>query len=304
MSRFRQILLAAIATSFASGGFALASGGGASGGGSMPSMSAPAYDPAAEYMKGVAALNAQNYKDAERALKNVVEAVPKNAEAWRLLGAANAGQNDQKGARKAYERAVKLEPDNIQGRQGLGVALGALKDPKAQEQLDWLKARGESCGTCADAGTLEAATAAVQSAIGGAPPAAALPSNLATGAGGDAAYLQAVGLINERRYDEALASLGRAREALGPHPDVLTYQGYAWRKKGALDMAESYYRQALAIAPAHRGATEYYGELKVERGDVAGAKAMLTKLDRICAYGCAEAEELRRWIEAGGDPAL
>ena len=42
----------------------------------------------------------------------------------------------------------------------------------------------------------------------------------------------------------------------------------------------------------------------MERGDRAGAAAMLAKLDRICAYGCAEAEELRRWIDAGGEPGL
>ena len=271
----------------------------------MPSVSAPSYDPAAEYMKGVAALNAQNYKDAERALKNVVEAVPKNAEAWRLLGMANAGQADHKGARKAYERAVKLEPDNIQARQGLGVALGALKDAKAQEQLDWLKARSAACGTCAEAGALAAATQAVEAAMAAAPAAAlARPMIFAGPAGGDRAYLQAVGLINEKRYDEALAALDRAREAFGPHPDILTYQGYAWRKKGEAGRAETYYRQALAVAPDHRGANEYYGELKVERGDLAGAKTLLARLDRACAYGCAEAEELRRWIEAGGDPAL
>lgn len=303
MGRFRQILLTGIAVSLLSAGTALAAGGGS--GGSMPSSSAPSYDPAAEYMKGVAALNAQNYRDAERALSNVVEAAPKNAEAWRLLGMANAGQNDLKGARKAYDRAVKLEPDNIQGRQGLGVALGGLKDAKAQEQLDWLKARSESCGGCADAGALKSAADAVQAAMGAAPAAALSgPMILAGPQAGDGAYLQAVGLINERRYDEALASLDKAREAFGPHPDVLTYQGYAWRKKGQFDRAEAYYRQALAVAPAHKGATEYYGELKVERGDMAGARAMLAKLDSVCAYGCAEAEELRRWIEVGGDPAL
>lgn len=303
MGRFRQILLTGIAVSLLSAGTALAAGGGS--GGSMPSSSAPSYDPAAEYMKGVAALNAQNYRDAERALSNVVEAAPKNAEAWRLLGMANAGQNDLKGARKAYDRAVKLEPDNIQGRQGLGVALGGLKDAKAQEQLDWLKARSESCGGCADAGALKSAADAVQAAMGAAPAAALSGQMILAGPqAGDGAYLQAVGLINERRYDEALASLDKAREAFGPHPDVLTYQGYAWRKKGQFDRAEAYYRQALAVAPAHKGATEYYGELKVERGDMAGARAMLAKLDSVCAYGCAEAEELRRWIEVGGDPAL
>ena len=115
--------------------------------------------------------------------------------------------------------------------------------------------------------------------------------------------MRAVSLINERRYDEAMASLDRAEAAFGPHPDILTYKGYTWRKLGQLDKAEAFYRQALAMAPGHRGATEYYGELKVIRGDMAGARAMLAKLDGQCAFGCAEAEDLRRWIERGGDPA-
>ena len=62
-------------------------------------------------------------------------------------------------------------------------------------------------------------------------------------------------------------------------------------------------RLALALDPSHRGATEYYGELKVLKGDMAGAKAMLARLDSVCTYGCAEAVELRLWIDHGGDPA-
>jgi len=225
-----------------------------------------------------------------------------------LLGVAQSGAENWKGARRAYERAVKLAPDDLPSRAGLGMALANLKDPKAQEQLDWLKAKAASCtGDCA---ALQSLTAEVEKAMAGggaapAQPSAALESGslLLAADVGDRAYMQAVSLINERRYDDALKSLDAARAAFGPHPDILTYQGYAWRKKGQYDRAESYYRQALAIAPNHRGATEYYGELKVERGDFAGAKLMLAKLDRMCAYGCAEAEELRLWIDRGGDPA-
>uniref|UniRef100_UPI002FDEC6B5 tetratricopeptide repeat protein n=1 Tax=Phenylobacterium sp. TaxID=1871053 RepID=UPI002FDEC6B5 len=119
---------------------------------------------------------------------------------------------------------------------------------------------------------------------------------------GDAAYLDAVGLINEGRYEVALARLDAARAAFGPHPDVLTYQGFAHRKLGRFDLAEVFYRQALAAAPDHRGALEYYGELKVERGDMVGARRMLARLERACTYGCAEAETLRSWIDAGGGP--
>ena len=31
-------------------------------------------------------------------------------------------------------------------------------------------------------------------------------------------------------------------------------------------------------------------------------RALLARLDRACRFGCAEAEELRRWIDAGGEP--
>lgn len=288
-----------------SAGAAWGAGGGGGGGGEMPSVSAPTYDPAAEYVKGVQALNEKDYKAAARALGHVTDAAPQNAEAWRLLGAAKSGSADWKGARRAYEKAVRYEPDSVEGHRGLGVALGGLKDPKAQGELDWLKAKAQACGSCAEAPMLKAAAGAVEAAMGAAPAAALAPPPMlfAGPQAGDAAYVQAVSLINGRRYDEALASLAKAREAFGPHPDILTYQGYAWRKKGQFDRAEGYYRQALAIAPEHRGATEYYGELKVERGDLAGARAMLARLDRICAYGCAEAEELRRWIDARRDPS-
>ncbi|MDB5427586.1 MAG: hypothetical protein JWR43_1561 [Phenylobacterium sp.] len=295
------------------GGAAFASGGGAGGmssGGGMPSESAPRYDPATEYAKAIAAIKANQFKDAARAAEHVTEAVPRNADAWQLLGAAKAGDNDWKGSRRAYEKAMKLSPDDVRVHAGLGLALANLKDPKAQGEADWLKSKAQACGdTCPDAARLKAFTDQVQSAMnpasGAAPkPSALLDRSLLFGGAkaGDAAYVQAVSLINERRYDEALASLATAAATFGPHPDILTYEGYTWRKKGDYARAETYYRQALAIDPNHIGATEYYGELKVARGDVAGARLMLARLDKLCAYGCADAEELRRWIDAGGDP--
>jgi Flp pilus assembly protein TadD len=305
----KAILLAGAVAALS--GTALASGGGGGGGSpEMPSTSGPQYDPAAEYAKAISALQAKDYKAAARAADRVTQAAPKSADGWRILGAAKAGSSDWKGARRAYEKAVKLAPDDAPSHAGLGQALGNLKDAKAQAELDWLKAKAQSCGAACPA-DLQAMTDIVESAMGapateGTKPSALLESRSLLFAGpqaGDAAYIQAVSLINERRYDEALTSLAQAQTAFGPHPDILTYEGYAWRKKGDYARAESYYRQALAIAPNHVGATEYYGELKVARGDLAGARLMLAKLDRICAYGCADAEELRRWIDAGGDPS-
>jgi len=284
---------------------AIAAGGGSSGGGEMPSASTPSYNPAEEYRKAVEAIQAKQFKKAVTAAQHVTEAAPKSVEGWRVLGVAHSGNENWKGAKRAYERAVKIDANDVISHAGLGVALAKLQDTKAQAELDWIKAKADACGGCSDAATLKAAATEVEGALGGSAPkpAALLENRSLLFAQGDAAYVQAVSLINEKRYDEALASLDAARAAFGPHPDVLTYQGYTWRKKGQYDRAEDYYKQALALAPNHRGATEYYGELKVERGDVAGAKVMLAKLDRLCTYGCAEAEELRRWIDAGGDPA-
>ena len=302
MARSAWALLICATASLGLASAAQGSGGGGGGGGEMPSASAPAYDPAAEYAKGVSAMNQQNYKAAASAFSHVIEVVPNNPEAWLLFGAAKAGLSDWKGARRGFDKAVRFAPDSIEAHRGLGVALGNLKDPKAQGELAWLQAKAQACGGCTDAGALKTAIEAVTAAMGAAPSAQAAPMLFSGPQAGDRAYVQAVSLINEHKYQDALTALDSARQSFGPHPDILTYQGYVWRKLGALDRAEGYYRQALSIAPNHRGATEYYGELKVERGDLTGARALLSRLDHICAYGCAEAEELRLWIDLGHAP--
>jgi tetratricopeptide (TPR) repeat protein len=291
------------------GGLALAMGGGGGGGGEMPSVSAPAYDPVEEYQHGVADLKAGRYRDAVREFEHVTDSQSHNANAWYMLGLAKSGNNDIKGAAKAFQKSVKLDAGPVAPHRAYAVSLAQLKDTaKATAELDVLKARATTCNdTCPEAADLKAAVEAVQAALASASPAAFLsaPSSLlfASSDDGDRAYVRAVSLINEHRFAEAMTALDAAQTAFGPHPDVLTYKGYVSRKLGRLDQAEAYYQQALAIAPGHRGATEYYGELKVVRGDVAGARLMLARLDAQCAFGCAEAEDLRRWIDHGGDPA-
>ena len=302
MGSFRVLVLAGVIAAI-TGGAALAAGSGGGGGMDLPSDSGPSYDPAEEYAKALAALNARDYRAAARSAQRVTQAVPQNLEAWKLLGAAHAGADNWRGARRAYERALRLAPEDVSVRGGLGLALARLEDPKAQEQLDWLRTKAAACGPGCDAAQLRSLTAELEKVLAApASPGARLDQPLILADAGDAAYLDAVGLINEGRYEAALVSLDAARAAFGPHPDVLTYQGFAHRRLGRFDTAEGFYRQALAVAPDHRGALEYYGELKVERGDRAGARRMLARLEQACAYGCAEAETLRSWIETGGDP--
>src|SRR5687768_13127830 len=160
----------------------------------------------------------------------------------------------------------------VMAHRELAITYAKLGDrPKAEAELAILNQLNTDCaGTCAKAAELTASINAVQAALASAPTARLEtgPGLLfASAAAGDRAYLDAVGLINEGRYEQAIASLQAARAAFGAHPDILTYLGFANRKLGRLETAESYYRLALAAAPRHKGATEYYGELMVERGD-------------------------------------
>ena len=284
--------------------FAFSAGASAAGSSSMPSASAPRYDPVEDYRKGVAALQASQFDDARRAFDRVLDAAPRDANANYLAGLARVGTNDLKGARRYFEKAVKFDGAMIPARQQLGVTLARLgKIKQAQEELDALAARATACAdTCPEAADLRAATAAIATAISQAPQARihTTPGPVFTdAAAGDIRYQEAVSLINERRYQEAIYALINAQAVFGPHPDILTWLGFANRQLGRTELAESYYRKALAAAPDHKGATEYFGELLVARGDLANARIMLARLDALCTFGCAEAEELRRWIAKG-----
>ncbi|HEY0414488.1 MAG TPA: tetratricopeptide repeat protein [Allosphingosinicella sp.] len=302
----RLMLVPALAALLALPALAAPPGGG--GGGMAPSASGPQYDPAAEYRKGIEALQAERYKEAKAAFEHVLSVAPRDANTNLLAGLASAGLGDLKAAKKYYEHAVRSDKELVGAHRELGITYVKLGErPQAEAELAVLKAQQEKCaGACAKAAEIGRAIEALTAALGN-PAQARLETQpgllFASAAAGDRAYLDAVALINDGRYEAAIASLQAARATFGPHPDILTYLGFANRKLGRYEAAEGYYRQALAAAPRHRAASEYYGELMVVRGDKAGAARMLAQLEQSCSFGCAEADELRRWIDAGGAPA-
>jgi outer membrane protein assembly factor BamD (BamD/ComL family) len=100
----RSVHLSIIVSAFAFAGLAAASSafanmGGMSGGGGMPSMTQPSFNPAAEYKKGLDALNANDFKDAARSFDRVLSAAPKNVQTLVADGYAHAGMQDYSGAR-------------------------------------------------------------------------------------------------------------------------------------------------------------------------------------------------------------
>lgn len=278
---------------------AYSAGGGGGGGSVSPGATTPQYDPAVEFQNGLTAYTARDYRAAAAAFRRVVEAAPRFAAGQYYLGASYIGQGDYRRARRPLEAAVRADENMIEARRDLAIAYARTDEAqKAAEQRALLEQRKTACaGTCADAAKLDAALAAVDAAIAGTPPAALGPGRpVQSLASVDAAYVSAVALINEQRYEPAIAELEAAVWSLGPHPDLLTYLGFANRKLQRYEAAREWYEMALDIAPRHLGALEYYGELKLELGDVAGAQQHLARLDALCGFGCQQADELRSWI--------
>ncbi len=283
---------------------AMASGGGG-GGSSTPSSSSAApqrsFDPAQEYRTGIAAMQAQKYRNAERAFANVLSIAPKDANTNYLMGMAKKGRGKTKSSRRFFEKAIKYKPGFINAHKELGRAYALTgKADKAQKELNWFDMKLGACAqSCADVQALQRGQRLISKAIAG-------EDDQETDSGalilapqqGDTAYLKAIRLINEKRYEEALLDLEEAALLIGPHPDILNYQGYSSRKLGRYNIAKRYYLAALKLNPEHRGANEYLGELYIETGEIKKARRQLAKLGRICTFACAEEEELKHWLFA------
>lgn len=275
------------------------------GGGSMgPSpSSSPRADPAQAYQAGVAALRAQDYPEAIRHLRTARRASPNDGAINYVLGLAYVGNGDTDDARQAFERSVRSASAPVDARVQLGriyIELGERADAEAQ-QAALAEAIAACDAACGDARRAELQRAHDQLAEALAqPPAAADPAswNFPSDADGRAAYAQAFELINAERFADAMTALERAQVAVGPHPDVLNYMGFVSRKMDRFDAALRYYNAALALDPDHLGANEYLGELYIQLGQLDRARVQLARLDELCAYSCAEREDLARMIEA------
>ncbi len=111
-------------------------------------------------------------------------------------------------------------------------------------------------------------------------------------------YEKAAALIEAEKFAEALPLLRKAEAAEPDSADVHNYLGYALRKLKNYDAALKHYKIALRLAPKHRGANEYLGELYLVLGDLAKAEERLAVLDKACLFGCEEYTELKDAIAA------
>lgn len=120
------------------------------------------------------------------------------------------------------------------------------------------------------------------------PPEAAAPVDRLAGARGH---------VKARRWPEALAELKRVNDS--GNADWNNLMGYVLRKQATPDLAgaERAYDAALRIAPAHRGALEYSGELYLMKGDLPKAEQRAAQLAKACASACEEYADLKKAVD-------
>jgi len=106
--------------------------------------------------------------------------------------------------------------------------------------------------------------------------------------------------IENQYYESALERLQAVQaENEASSADWNNYMGYTFRQQETPDLAsaEMHYKKALELKADHKGALEYYGELKLKQKDLAGAKELMGKLKEACPTGCEELEELSASIK-------
>jgi len=65
-----------------------------------------------------------------------------------------------------------------------------------------------------------------------------------------------------------------------------------------LEASENHYIKAVELQADHKGALEYYGELKLQQDDLEGAKKLLSRLEEVCPDGCDELDTLKKSVAA------
>ena len=111
-------------------------------------------------------------------------------------------------------------------------------------------------------------------------------------------YDLGVKAVKAQDFRRALGLLGKVVRRDPRNADAWNWIGFSNRKLKQFGDSLVAYKKALAIDSDHRGANEYLGELYLQTGDLAKARAQLKKLAAICSYGCEEYDDLEKAIKA------
>ena len=166
--RLAVSLFSAAALFMAAPAIAAGSGGGT---GLPATPSGPQIDPAQSYQEGLEALQAGDYKTAEKRFNEVLTVARKMPEANYYMGITKVRLGKEKSSVRYFKRAIKALPNFVEAREQLAlVQISIGKADDAAEQLEALKEIEADCSAngCEDviiARTAQAITT-VEAALG------------------------------------------------------------------------------------------------------------------------------------------
>lgn len=129
--------------------------------------SAPQYDPARNYKKGVELYRAGKYSKAEKAFKRVSRVAKDNPNAHYMLGLSRFRQKEYQSATTAFEQAVHHNLALFNARGKLGLCYIEMKEPNLAKDVlaDLRRASAECSETCSESGQIASAIIEIESAL-------------------------------------------------------------------------------------------------------------------------------------------
>jgi protein O-GlcNAc transferase len=182
-------------------------------------------------------LRAGEVARAEAYCRHLLQANPKEADAWYLLGLACQRQAKPAEAAECYRQAIERDPHNADAYNNLGAALDGL-------------------------GNLDEAARCFENAAHLRPDAPVVQYNLG------------VVLAGQRKLEEAIARYRRALELQPDYLDAENNLGIVLTSQGDLDEAVACFQRVLASYPGHANAQNNLGNALQEQGmlqEAAGA---------------------------------
>ena len=201
-------------------------------------------------------LRAGDLATAERFCRQAVQAQPRDADAWRLLGDTLRSRGNFTEAIDAYRHALQLRPDAAETHHGLGLALAAQgqRAPAIAHLREAMRLRPEDAEALAQLGVALAesgqrgeAIACFEQALRRHPESATTHNNLG------------IALAQEGRLTEAVASLERALQVQPEYAETCYNLASVLQQLGRRDAAITRFQQCLRLQPNHAGACNNLG---------------------------------------------
>ena len=201
-------------------------------------------------------LRAGDLATAERLCRQAVQAQPRDADAWRLLGDTLRGRGRLAEAIDAYQRSLQLQPGAAETHHGLGLALAAQgqRGPAVAHLREAVRLRPEDAETLAQLGVALAesgqrgeAIACFEQALRRHPESATTHNNLG------------IALAQQGLLTEAVASLERALQVQPEYAEACYNLASVLQQLGQREEAITRFQQCLRLQPNHAGACNNLG---------------------------------------------